>query len=97
MEYSDGLESDLEELEDVAIQLATADEHAILQQERRFAAILDNIVNTYPIDCESVLTHTQNVVRIWKTRDHSNTASKHIDTIHQAFLDEICDDYNPKY
>ncbi|MFC6784464.1 hypothetical protein ACFQFH_02800 [Halobaculum halobium] len=96
MEYSDAFESDLEDLEDAAIQLVTKTEDR-LEHERRFAAILDHIVNTYPIECEQVVTHTKTVARIWETRTHATTASKHTDTVHQAFLDGICDDYDPVY
>lgn len=99
MKYGEEFESDIEELENTAIHLAICDIEGQVdpQQENQFAAVLDHIVNTYKVDCETVVTHIQDVSRIWKTRNNSNTASKHVDTVHQAFMSEVCDDYDPQY
>jgi iron-sulfur cluster repair protein YtfE (RIC family) len=99
VEYTVEFESDVEALEDAAIRLAEseADGESDPQLQSEFAAVLDHVLNTYAVDYESLTTHVEAVARIWRTRDHESTASKHVDTVHQAFMAEICDDYDPVY
>jgi len=99
MEYDPEFESDVEALENAAIRLAASetDGRADPQRQSEFAAVLDHVLNTYPIGCETLTTHVEAVARIWRTRDHETTASKHVATVHEAFLDEVCDDYRPIY
>jgi len=99
MEYSEDFEREIEEIEDTAIHLANCETvgQVDIQQRNQLVAQLDHIINTFEVDCETVLSHTDEVKRIWKTRDHPNTAEKHIDTVHQAFLAEVCDNYDPQY
>ncbi|RLM60054.1 hypothetical protein [Halorubrum sp. Atlit-26R] len=99
MEYSAAFESDVGDVENAAIRLAEseADGEADPQLQSEFAAVLDHVLNTYAVDCESLTTHVEAVARIWRTRDHETTASKHVDTVHQAFMAEVCDDYDPVY
>lgn len=99
MESSAAFESEIEKLENAAIRLALgeADGESDPQLQSEFAAVLDHVLNTYAVDYESLTTHVEAVARIWRTRDHESTASKHVDTVHQAFMAEVCDDYDPVY
>jgi hypothetical protein len=99
MKYSEDFEREINEIEDTAIHLANCEEvgQVDIQQRNQFVIQLDHIINTFDIECETVLIHTDEVKRIWKTRENTNTAEKHIATVHQAFLAEVCDDYDPQY
>lgn len=99
MEYSDELDQEIEEIENTAIHLANCESvgQIDIQQRNQLVAQLDHIINTFPVSCEAVNNHISEVKRIWKTRDNANTASKHVDTVHQAFMSEVCDDYDPQY
>jgi len=99
MEYSEEFEHEIEEIEDTAIHLANCESvgQIDIQQKNQLVAQLDHIINTFPVSCEAVTQHIEEIKRIWKTRENPNTASKHIDTVHQAFLHEVCEDYDPLY
>jgi hypothetical protein len=99
MECSAAFESDIEALEDAAIRLAESetDGEADPQLQSEFAGVLDHVLNTYAVDHESLTGHVEAVARVWRTRDHETTASKHVDTVHQAFMAEVCDGYEPVY
>jgi len=99
MEYSEEFDDEVAEIEDTAIHLANCETvgQIDIQQKHQLAAQLDYISNTFPVSCEAVTQHIEEVKRIWKTRENPNTASKHIDTVHQAFLDEVCEEYKPQY
>ncbi|WP_096395309.1 hypothetical protein [Halorubrum trapanicum] len=99
MDRTAAFESDVEHLENAAIRLAEseADGEPDPQLQSEFAAVLDHVLNAHAVDYESLTTHAEAVARIWRTRDHESTASKHVDTVHQAFMAEVCDDYDPVY
>lgn len=99
MEYSEEFQQEIEEIEDTAIHLANCETvgQIDIQQKQQLAAQLDYIINKFPISCEAITQHIEEVKSIWKTRENLNTASKHIETVHQAFLDEVCEDYKPHY
>lgn len=77
MEWSDAFESDLEDLEDAAIQLATTGTNDRLECERRFAANLDHIVNTHPVECERVVTLEGGRPHLGDENPHNNRQQTH--------------------
>lgn len=97
--YSREFEADVEALEAAAVEVALADERdeatATLQTE--FAGVLDYVANTYPVDCRTLARHAEEVARIYRTRRDLSTASKHADTVHGAFIREVCDDYESAF
>ena len=90
---------DLADLEaavlDVARDADTDAPHRL--DERDLVAALDHLLNTYPVSEERLLGHLEEVRRIHETRRTESTASKHVDTVHQVFLDDVCPDYEPRY
>jgi hypothetical protein len=98
MEYTDEFEDMLEDLESCAIHLEICDQEGQidLAEENYYAALLDDMINTYDIECDQLTNHTEAMTRIFRTRDES-TALKHMETVHEAFLAEICDDYDATY
>ena len=92
-------EADIEALEAAAVDVALADERGEDAATKRteFAGTLDHVTNTYPVDCGTLASHAEEVARIYRTRRDRGTASKHADTVHQAFMDEVCEDYEPTF
>jgi len=99
MEYSAEFDREIEAIEETAIRLADAESGQRTGDDERnlFVAQLDHVLNTYPVSCDAVVRHIEEVKRIRRTRDHWSTASKHVATVHEAFLADICDDYRPTY
>ena len=93
MRYSERFDRELSDLEACAMDLADGENTA----DHELAARLDDLINGYPVDAEAVRRHADAVARIHRTRRDERTARKHIDTVHQAFLDEIYEDYDPVY
>lgn len=98
-EPEDTLEEFVEDLENCAIHLAICDEEGQVDpaEERYLIACIDHISNTHGIHSQALIQHSEEVQRLWKTRDNKNTASKHIDTAHQAFMSEISDENDLQY
>ncbi|MFB6251782.1 MAG: hypothetical protein ABEI27_08890 [Halobellus sp.] len=92
MNYSAALEDDLADLERAAVESARGD-----GDKRDLVAALDHLLNTYLISEARLLEHIDEIRRIYETRRNENTASKHVDTVHEAFLAEVCVDYDPTY
>lgn len=99
MEYSAEFERDLSQLEAIAAELQTtedgSDEHRMAQQD--LTLFLDDIINKFPVPPHRVRNHVAEISRIYRTREHESTASKHAATVHEVFLDDVCDDYDPLY
>lgn len=99
MEYSEDLKDGIEDLESCALRLATTNEETdqYIDAQRHYCAVLDHMINTYPIGSETLIDHSNEVARVYHRTERFETALKRIETIHQSFLDEMCDEYSPVY
>lgn len=98
MEYSDEFDHELSDLEACAVRLAAVENHSAdeLDAKRHFCAVLDDLINTYSVDCDKLTDHTDEVARTFH-REDEKTAFKEISTLHEVFLNEVCDDYDPTF
>ncbi|MFC6873576.1 hypothetical protein [Halobellus marinus] len=99
MEYSAAFDADLAALEAAAIDLAERHEAGPVDatDRRDFVANIDHLVNTYPLSFETVRAHAEHIKRMYRNRTNENTVRKRIDTEHQAFVADVCDDYDPQF
>lgn len=98
MNYSEAFEDDLVDLERAVIESARSDgDEPATPDDRYLIAALDHLLNSYPVSEARLLGHIEEVRRIYETRRTESTASKHVATVHEAFLAEVCADYDPTY
>lgn len=98
MEYTPEFENQISDLEACALRLATTDEDTdeYVDAQRHFGAVLDDLVNTYPVDCDELTQHAESVARKYHNNPET-TALKRIQILHAAFLAEVCGDFDPVY
>lgn len=94
----DELENQIQDLESVSIRLAITDRDsdAYVDAQNQLCAIIDDLVNTYPLESDQLFKHSELVASKFNSNPEQQ-ALKRIETIHQAFMSEICDYYSPIY
>jgi hypothetical protein len=96
MEHSEAFERDIEDVEATAIALVEAEEDGESMAHNDYLAALDHVINTYPVPTDAVRDHAERVASIHRNNPES-TASQRISTQHEAFMDEVCEDYDPTF
>lgn len=98
MDHTDQLENQIEDLESVSVRLAATDPETddYLDAQHHLCAIIDDLVNTYSLRSDQLFKHSEVVASTYRVNPPKQ-ALKRIETIHQAFLSEICDNYDATY